>query len=239
MRVLFLLIAVSLTLSSCEFFGGERVYGSGHIVNQQRSIGSFNSVSAGGSMVIHIRQNPTSSVSIQADDNLMEYIDVYVDGSTLVVKPKYGYNLDPSRDITVYAAAPSFREIEVSGSGDVISDNQISGSGEMHMSVSGSGNIKVDVNLPKLTTEVSGSGTIAVKGAARDFNASISGSGDIRCFDLVTDNTSLDLSGAADAEVTANQKLDVEVSGSGDVKYKGNAAVNQHISGAGSVRKVG
>jgi hypothetical protein len=238
MRILLLFIAASVILSSCQYFGGERVYGNGHIVTQQRTIGSFNSVSAKGAMNIHVRQDASPGISIQADENLMQYIDAYIDGNTLVVETKYGYNLQSSKDIIVYASAPAFREIGVSGSGDVVSDNVITGTEELKMHVSGSGNITMQVNMPKVSTEVSGSGTIALKGNARDFNASISGSGDVKCFDLVTDNTSLDLSGSSGAEVNANQKLNIDVSGSGDVRYKGNAAVNQHISGSGSVVKV-
>ena len=63
--------------------------------------------------------------------------------------------------------------------------------------------------------------------------------GSIKCFELESDNVSLDLSGSADAEVTANQNLDVHVSGAADVMYRGNAKVKKSISGSGSVKKVG
>jgi len=175
---------------------------------------------------------------VETDENLIEYLDVHVDGNTLVIKPKKGYNLDPSKEIIVYATAAQFKEIEASGACNIISDNLISGNQELIIDASGSTNINIQVTLPKLSTHVSGSGEVTLKGTAREFAGSISGSGAIRGFELVTDNTELDLSGAADAQITANQKLDVEVSGSGDVEYKGNASVNQRISGAGSVKKV-
>jgi hypothetical protein len=72
-----------------------------------------------------------------------------------------------------------------------------------------------------------------------DFNASVSGQGDVKCFDLVTENTSLDISGGSDVEISANKQLNIEASGSSSVRYKGNASVSQNISGAGSVKKVG
>ncbi|GAA4746821.1 hypothetical protein GCM10023229_28670 [Flavisolibacter ginsenosidimutans] len=96
----------------------------------------------------------------------------------------------------------------------------------------------MQVSVPKVSAHVSGSGDVFLKGTSKEFEGSISGSGSIKAFDLSTDDTKLDLSGAADAEVTANQKLDVHVSGSGDVKYKGAASVSQEISGSGSVKKV-
>lgn len=238
MRKIFLLASVVVVLSSCNMFGGKRVSGNGKITTQSRNVSSFNSIDASGSVKVHVRQDSSSSVKIETDENLMEYVDVYVKGTTLVVKAKDGFNLDPSKDLIVYTSAPVFKSIDVSGSGDIISDNIISGGGPLEMGVSGSGNINVQVALPKVSVEVSGSGNVLLKGTAKEFDGSISGSGSIKAFDLTTDITSLHLSGAADAEVTANQKLDVEVSGSGDVKYKGNAAVSQRISGSGSVKKV-
>ena len=200
MRKIFLLLAIVTVLSSCNWFGGKKVSGNGKIITQERKVSSFNSVEASGSLKVHIRQDSASLVRIETDDNLMEYIEIYVTGSTLVIKEKNGFNLSPSKDLIIYTSAPVYRSVDVSGAGDIISDNIISGGEPLEMSVSGSGSIKA--------------------------------------FDLTTDISTLNLSGAADAEVTANQKLDVNVSGSGDVKYKGNASVSQSISGSGSVKKV-
>jgi hypothetical protein len=89
-----------------------------------------------------------------------------------------------------------------------------------------------------VSTEISGSGSVQLRGEAKDFSADVSGSGDVKCFDLLTDNTSLDLSGSADAEVNAQKKLNVDVSGASSIRYKGSASVSQNISGSGSVKKI-
>ena len=239
MRTLFFFLLIVIIFSSCRFFGGERISGNGHVTAQDRSVGSFNSIDAEGSVKVHLKQDASSSVRIETDENLQQYLDVYTNGSTLVIKTKEGYNLSPSRDIVVYTSAPVYKSIDVSGSCDILGDNNISGNDALAMQVSGSGKIDVQVSVPKVSADVSGSGDVLLKGTAKEFEGSISGSGTIKAFDLTTDNTKLDISGGADAEITANQKLDVHVSGSGDVKYKGNASVSQEISGSGSVKKVG
>jgi Putative auto-transporter adhesin, head GIN domain len=77
-----------------------------------------------------------------------------------------------------------------------------------------------------------------MKGQTRDFRLRLSGAGKARCYDLMSENTSVDISGAGSAEVFASVALDADVSGAGSVRYKGNAArVNQQVSGAGSVKK--
>ncbi len=240
MRISHLFLALSIVaLSSCRYFGGERISGDGRVVTQQKTAGNFNSVDVSGGIKVHVRQDATSSVKVEADQNLMEYIDVYNDGNTLVIKEKDGFNLNPSKDIVVYVSAPVFKEIEVSGACDIIGENTISGNEDLNMRVSGSGDIIMEVALPKVSAKISGSGSINLKGQATDFTAHVSGSGDVKCFDLVTDNTKLDLSGSSDAEVTANKQLNIEASGSSSISYKGNASVSQSISGSGSVKKVG
>jgi Putative auto-transporter adhesin, head GIN domain len=237
MRILLFAIS-ALLLSSCHFLM-DKVAGNGHIVTRERSAGSFNSVEVSGAFKVHVRQDPGNGVKIETDENLMEYIDVYTQGNTLIIRPKSHYNLDPSQDLIVYVSAPVFRKIDLSGACDVISDGKISGNEPLEIEVSGSGDIQMDVDLAKVSTHMSGNGSINLRGQASDFSADISGSGDVKCYDLVTDNTMLDISGSADAEVTANKKLNIDVSGSSTVHYRGNASVSQNVSGSGTVKKEG
>ena len=235
----FVFSACLFLLSSCRYFGGEHISGDGHIVSQQKSISGFTNVDVSGGIKVHVRQDAASSVKVETDQNLMEYLDIFTEGNTLVIKERNGFNLDPTKDIIVYVSAPVFKDIEVSGSCDIIGDGPITGSEELGVHVSGSGDIIMQVAVPKVTAEISGSGSINLKGQATDFSAHVSGSGDVKCFDLITDNTELDLSGASEVEVTANKHLNIEASGSSSVEYKGAASVSQDISGAGSVKKVG
>src|SRR5438105_688302 len=110
-----ILFSALFSLSSCYYFGGARVYGDGHIITKDRSVGSFNGVRIGGAMNIHLKQDANQSVKIEADQNLMEYIDVYTDGNILVIRTKQGYNLNPTKEVVAYISAPLFKEIDVSG----------------------------------------------------------------------------------------------------------------------------
>lgn len=239
MRFLLMVFAAQMLLSSCRMFGGKKVSGNGKIVTQERSVSGFNRIDVSGAATVRLRQDSIPSVRVETDENLLQFLEVQVDGNTLVIKTKKGYNLNPSKEIIIHATAAQFKDIQASGACNIVTDNLISGNQELKIEASGATTINIQVTIPKLTTNVSGSGEVTLKGMAKEFSGSISGAGAIKGFDLITDNTELDLSGAADAQITANQKLDIEVSGSGDVEFKGNANVNQRISGAGSVKKVG
>lgn len=237
MRI-FLLSFLLISLASCHFLGiGEKVYGDGNIVKQERSTGNFSSVEVSGSITVRVRQATSSAVSIETDQNLQQYIEANVAGDKLVIHSRDGYNLDPSRDIIVYVSSPTFRDIDVSGACDIISEGLIRANEPMNVSVSGSGNIEMEVDLPSIKTEVSGSGGVHLKGRAANFESTVSGSGEIKCFDLMAETIKISISGGGDAEVNASKQLDVQVSGSGTVVYKGNPQVSKDISGSGSVEK--
>jgi len=237
MKVLFIVLTTLTLVTSCRFLGGERVRGNGNVVNVQRNVGSFNSIEAGGAVTVRIKQDDAHLVRVETDENLLEYLDIFTDGNTLMIRTKKGFNLDPSKEIIVYAAAPQFRNLDISGASQLVSDNTISGS-ELELGASGASTIDMDVKVSRLQAGLSGASTLELKGSAERFTTEGSGASNIKCLDLSTEETTLDLSGASNAEISANKQLNVDASGASDVRYRGNANINQKSSGASSVQKI-
>ena len=241
-RFVWLLLALPLLvgLGSCRHFMGKRIRGSGNIRTEERPVSNFKEVEVGGAAKVMVSQGDKPSVKVETDDNLMQYIEVFQEGDKVYVKEKRGYNLQPSGDINIYVTSPVYRRISASGACDIIGQNKISNSEDLHLEVTGAGDIKMEVDAPRLSAEVSGSGNINLKGQTKDVDLELTGAGHAHCYDLLAENTKVDISGAGSAEVYASVKLDATVSGAGNVNYKGNAAdVSQHVSGAGRVKKVG
>ncbi|NTS43225.1 DUF2807 domain-containing protein [Flavisolibacter sp. BT320] len=233
----FVLLAATL-FTSCRFFGGERVRGNGNIVNISRDLGSFNSIDAGGAVEVRVRQDGNHTVRIETDENLLEYLDVFKDGNTLVIQPKKGYNLQPSDDmVVVHVSAPEFRSIEVSGASKVIGENKINGN-TLELGASGASEIEMDLAVSSLQVDLSGSSGLQLRGSTAKFEAEASGASTLKCLNLITDETSLDISGSTDAEITANKQLNIDASGASNVAYRGNPSISQNSSGASSVKKL-
>jgi hypothetical protein len=234
--VLVLLIGSGFT--SCSYMGGKRVNGNGQTAFKEYNLGSFSGVAASGSIEIIVTTASSHALKIETDENLLQYLEVENDNGLVEVHTKEGYSLHPKSKIKVYASAPTFDKLEVSGSGKITSTSKIIANNKLHTEVSGSGDIKLDVDAPAIETEISGSGSATISGNTKDFSASVSGSGDIRCFNLLTENTEIDIAGSGDAEVYASKTLDVDIAGGGDVKYKGGATVKQSVAGSGKISKV-
>jgi hypothetical protein len=234
----FLLLSIALLASSCGFIGGKRIRGNGNWKTADHSVGSFDAVEVHGAMDVYVSQGPAGPVKIETDENLQEYVEVFVSGSKLVIRTKSGVNLRPTNDMKVYVTAPLYRKIDVSGACDIIGQSKLNNSEPLQLEVSGAGEIRMEVNAPKVEVDLSGSGAVHLAGETREFDVDLSGAADAKCFDLKSESTRVEISGAGDAEVYASVQLNAKVSGAGSVRYKGNAStVNQSVSGAGSVKK--
>jgi hypothetical protein len=176
-------------------------------------------------------------VRIETDENLLQYMEVRQEGDKIFIHERRGFNLRPTHEIRIYVTAPVFNSIDASGACDIIGETKITNSENLDIHVSGAGDIKMEIDAPRLSAEVTGSGSIYLKGQTKEVSLDLTGAAHAHCYDLLAETTKVDISGAGSAEVYASVKLDAQVSGAGDVNYKGNAAVSQHVSGAGGVHK--
>lgn len=238
-RTLICSILAIIFFSSCHYIGGKRVRGNGHIISQSRQTGSFDAIDVGGAIEVYIRQDSSSAVRVETDENLQELVEVYEQSGVLYIEPRNNYNLKPSNNrIKVYVSAPRFRSIEVSGASNVYGENRITETEKISIGLSGASNVKLDAKAPSFDIDMSGASDIKLSGETRDLRVKGSGASGAKCLDMKAENVTVDISGASSAEVFASVKLDAEASGASGVKYRGDASVSQHTSGAGSVKKL-
>jgi hypothetical protein len=238
MKKLFVFLFVtSVFFSSCRFVTGERIRGNGNVRTETRSPGSFKSVSSHGSFDVFVSSGQ-QAVKIEAEENLLPYIETYVEGYTLHVGTKDNYWLRPGRKVKIFVSSPDYESIRSYGSGDIIGESKITNSSKLELGVNGSANIKMDIDAPEINTETNGSGDIFLKGETKSFEGEIHGSGNIKALDLRSGDATIKIYGSGDADVFVDGKLDVHVAGSGDVNYKGNAQISSSIAGSGRVKKV-
>ncbi len=226
-------------LASCHYFGGEMVRGNGVLQAQERSISDFKGVSVAGNMQVVLVPGSVYNVRVEADENLLPYIETEKEGDVLVIAPQKGYNLRPRTDMKIYVTAPVINEVEVVGSGKVESQGRLTADRRLKTDVTGSGDVKLEVDAPEVAAEITGSGNISLSGNTRKFRAEITGSGDLMGFDLLSETTDVEISGSGNAQVFASKQLGIDIHGSGNVDYKGSpGSINQDVAGSGKVRKV-
>ena len=239
MRKLLLALAViAFVTSSCRYGFGKKVSGNGTIQSEEHTVTNFKNVLVSGGMDVSIAQGDVKPVKIETDANLLQYVEVVQQGDDLVIREKKGFNLDPSNKIKVYVTTPVYHSIQLSGAGNIVSEGKITNADDMEIDISGAGDVKMDLKAPAVKANLSGAGSITLKGDTKDLDVSLSGAGSAHCFDLLSENSKVRVSGVGDADVYASVSINAHVSGVGSVKYKGGASnVSQHVSGVGSVSK--
>jgi Putative auto-transporter adhesin, head GIN domain len=231
-------IVFAILFSSCRFMDGERIKGNGIVKTESRTAGTFDGINVSGNADVYVKQDSIVSIRIEAEENLLPYILTENKNGTLHIFQKEGTNLKLTAPIKIFVSGPSFSRFDASGACDFFSENKIINSVPVSIDLSGSSDAKLEIKAPEIKAELSGAGSITLKGETKKLSVDGSGSTDVNCFDMLTEETNVELSGAGDAEVFASVTLVVNISGAADVKYKGNPAVSKQISGAGSIKKV-
>jgi hypothetical protein len=215
---------------------GERIKGSGHIKTENRQISEAKKIKVSGDMDVYIEQGPVS-VKVEGDDNVLQYVETTMEDNWLKIRTRDNMNISTNEPIKVYVTTPEITDLNVSGSGNIKSNPKFSTDNNTSFSISGSGDITVAINAPKVETHISGSGNLHISGETKDVEIHISGSGNYDGGNLKAENADVSIAGSGDANLFADNRLKASVAGSGNIKYRGNATVDSHIVGSGSVAK--
>lgn len=162
---------------------------------------------------VYLTQGDTQSVKIVAEDETLEEIITEVKDRTLNIRfPNTNIfkNWNPGK-IEIFITVPGIDALNVSGSGDIISEEI--NSRILDLMVSGSGNIDID----KLTSEqvsaaISGSGNVSINGSgvAKNLKARISGSGNIDASGFEAENVDVQTSGSGNCSVISNGSVNAK-----------------------------
>lgn len=232
MKKISIIAAIALMFySSCMIAGTK---GSGHVITKEYHETGFKNIDISSSMKVYLTQGDNYEVKIDAEDNILDLIVVKKEGDKLILKFKNNVSVSPTKDIVIHITAPDFHELEASGAGGYVSTGLIK-TNELSLGLSGATKVKLDVEVNNIMIDASGASKIILAGNANSLAIDGSGSTKVDAFDLKTQQTHIDISGAGNANVYAEKELNVEISGAGNVNYKGSPAITQDISGAGKI----
>ena len=240
MKNLSVLLLTGLITLSCSAQWGKTIKGNGNNVTIERSTGDYEGIAVSGWFDVDIVSGKEGEITLQGEENLLEYIITEVKDGKLVIKTEKGINLKSSNwksEIRITVPVETISSVSMSGSGDIVGKTKIK-SDKFSTAMSGSGDITLDIDSNLISASMSGSGDITLSGKTTDFDATVSGSGDIEAYNLEAENVSATVSGSADIQVTAKKSIKARVSGSGDISYKGNPEkVDTKTSGSGDISR--
>lgn len=223
---------LGLVLGACS---SRLVVGSGDVVAEDRTVSDFDSIDVSGAAAVSVVVDGKRSVRIEAEDNLMEFLTVEVEGGTLVLGVEPNVSLSPTEPIEIEVHAGALDAIGISGAGSI--DVDLLEAEQLFVEVSGAGEVEAAVRVDQLGVDLSGAGAITLTGQALALDLDVSGVGAFLGESLEVIDATVNLSGAGSAEVAASGTLDIDVSGVGNVIYHGDPELTIDESGIGDVEK--
>jgi len=239
--ILIILIVMAMATMACQFNirTPRSVTGNGNVSQEERSIESFDKIEINGLGEITVELGEEEALTVEAEDNLLPYLETYVRGTTLVIEIEDGRTIIPTEPVKFYLTVVSLDGVTVSGLGNIFLPKI--DTDRFRIDISGAGNIDIDsVYADSFDATMSGLGDLTIgDGQVATQDVTISGSGKYSARTMESDEASITISGLGSATLRVSQYLKVTISGGGDVNYYGNPEVDSEISGIGGLDRLG
>jgi hypothetical protein len=231
----FLILIIPILAISCTVGGQIRktVHGNHNVTKSERNAGSFTGVKASSGVDVYLSQGDRESVTVEADENLHEYIITEVKEGILHVYTDA--NIRNAERERVYVTIRDVESISTSSAGDIVGETPIR-TDDLSLSASSAGDITLEIYAGKIDINISSSGDMTLKGETETLEADLSSAGDLNAYELAAKDADVSVSSAGDAEIHVTEKLKARASSAGDIYYKGNPRnIDVHTSSAGGV----
>lgn len=223
----------SAILSSCHM---GCIKGSGKMANEDRKVTNFSKIDVAGDFKINLKQDTSLSVNVMADDNVMKYIRIEVNGNKLRIYTRK--NLCSEQPITVSVGVKSLEEIKGSGMVEINSTGRINAQ-NLKLNFAGVSKVNMDLNAADVETVGSGSTELNLTGQAAAHKVNISGVGQLHALNFVVGAYDIKSSGEGNCQINVLKSLVTHTSGVSTIEYRGNPSeVDTHKSGASQIRKI-
>lgn len=192
------------------------------------NITGFNGVNAGGVFDIELIKSNNENVTVEADTNVLEYVNITVSNSGVLVlsldksiPSRYQRNMKP---ILVIINIKEFVSLNLSGASRFITDSQFS-SKDFRANLSGASKVSgLNINATNMKVVLSGASVFSIISNAANASFDITGAAKVN-IKQNCDNLKLEGSGAAKINIEGSAKQAI-------ISFSG--AVNANLKGKGS-----
>lgn len=231
-----LFILSLIYLSSCDEMFDERIEGNNTVVQKERAITTFDEVVSTGDFDVYVTIADSTSLRVEAEENLIPFIVTKVSGQKFYVEEKDDYRLDNNKPMKIFITTPNMEGVKLTGSGFIECDSLTTDF--LSIEITGSGRIEYDnIDVNDVEAEISGSGDIVLSGVTNRSEFDITGSGSIRSLELYQNNCEAIITGSGNMYINVEDYLKAEITGSGNIYYLGSPIINDDITGTGEIRR--
>lgn len=217
---------------------GIKVKGSGELITRTIDAPAFTGIKASRAVKVVITDRVSDKITIEADDNIMQY--VVVEAREGILRATIDNELKSISRLNVTVTVPangSIRSLDASSAAQITGEVQLSTLGEFLVDASSAAKVKADIKADACDLEASSAAKIEATVQGRECDVEASSAAKIEA-DLQLTKCNVELSSAAKATLKgAAEACEVEVSSASKLDAAEFTATNCNVdvSSAGSV----
>ncbi|MDO6808984.1 head GIN domain-containing protein [Zobellia galactanivorans] len=237
MRTRKIIVAMALAcvvLTSCDY---EHVRASNEVSTKDLSLSDYDGLKVSNAFDVFVSfSDDEERIRIEANDNLHDRIVVAREGNKVIIKLKKYTTVRGDVTLKAFITTKDIHEFDLSGAASVTLETPWDiQRGEIELS--GASHFTGEVIADKLEIDMNGASKADIFGNVQSVYADLSGSSDLRNYDLEIERLNIELSGASEAFLTANESIDVDATGASTLNYKGDAVIShQRLKGASQLK---
>jgi hypothetical protein len=207
MKKILYIAAMALMCASCfrvnsNFGNGKKaIKGEGAVISKSFDLKDFDAIIINGHADVNFTQSPVFEVTLSTQENVFEYMDYRVEGTTLILETKDKRNVRAeSYDVTV--KAPALKSVVVNGASDFNIPAGLVSEDDLYINVNGAGDLDFkQLRCGDLTIISNGASDIdAASIEVKGLSITVNGAGDVVVSGNVSGDASLAVNGAGDID---------------------------------------
>lgn len=209
-------VIIALLFGSCGF-NSKTIDGSGNVIKQDRKIaGAFTQITAEGGLDVYVIQGSTSSVVVEADDNLQAHIKTELKGSELKISTDVNIGHADARMVTV--TLPKVEAIGAHG-GSTLKSKTILKAESLDLTSSSGSNMEVSVDAKNVSLDASSGSSLKASGKADELKTDASSGSSLHAEALAAKEVKAEASSGSTTTVNALDSLDADASSGSSINY--------------------
>ncbi|MBN1484685.1 MAG: DUF2807 domain-containing protein [Chloroflexia bacterium] len=249
------LCALLLAAWNC---GLDSVRGSGQVVERDREVGSFRGVELATIGTLYIEVGEREGLRIEAEDNILPYIETKVRDDVLIISADTTANIRPRKSIQYYLTVEELDTIILSSVGNVEAPDleskhfmiRLSSTGNLTMgdleadtlvvNLSSTGSLEMDkLQANRLEVTINSTGNVSIDGGeVEEQTVTLSSTGDYEARRLDSERATVKISSTGSATIRVSEELTADLTSTGSLYYAGEPRVDANVTSTGNLERL-
>lgn len=216
-----------------------KAQGSGTLAVRTQEVSSFTRLHLSVAGTVHFVVGAEEKVVIEADDNLLDYVEIVNSGRTLYVTSAGKLRGPAFSTLRITVFMRQLNALNISADGNVACPDPLRLDTPLELKIQSNGQVAVWLEVPTLTANIASDGSTTLRGTADEAQIRVASHGHLLARDFRAQHLQLRNASDGNVEVWAEQTIALQHRGNGYLHYGGPARLTDVSQfGSGPVKHV-